>query len=82
MDEVDAQRALSSAPLAVSQNRKFLRYINPQKAIRNHVATEDWTVNESFTVTRTAITLIFDLFIDMKHSTNLRTTAKALVHGV
>lgn len=65
----------------MSQNRKFLRYINPQKAIRDHVAAEDWTVNKSFTVTETAITLIFDLFIYIKHSTNLRTTTRSPVHG-
>ena len=59
-----------------------LGYTNPQKAIRDHVDAEDRTVNDSFTVNGTAITLIFDLFIHMKHSTNLRTTAKALAHDV
>ena len=35
-----------------------LRYSNPQKAIRDHVDEEDRTVNESFTVHGTPITLI------------------------
>lgn len=35
-----------------------LRYTNPQKAIRDHVDEEDRTVNESFTVHGTPITLI------------------------
>lgn len=35
-----------------------LKYSNPQKAIRDHVDEEDRTVNESFTVHGTAITLI------------------------
>lgn len=35
-----------------------LRYTNPQKAIRDHVDEEDRTVNDSFTVHGTPITLI------------------------
>ena len=35
-----------------------LGYTNPQKAIRDHVDAEDRTVNDSFTVNGTAITLI------------------------
>jgi len=35
-----------------------LGYNNPQKAIRDHVDAEDRTVNESFTVNGTAVTLI------------------------
>ena len=35
-----------------------LGYSNPQKAIRDHIDSEDRTVNESFTVNGTAITLI------------------------
>lgn len=35
-----------------------LGYSNPQKAIRDHVDGEDRTVNESFTVNGTAVTLI------------------------
>lgn len=35
-----------------------LMYTNPQKAVRDHVAEEDRTVNESFTVNGTAATLI------------------------
>ena len=35
-----------------------LGYSNPQKAIRNHIDSEDRTVNESFTVNGTPITLI------------------------
>ena len=35
-----------------------LRYSNPQKAIRDHADEEDRTVNESFTVHGTPITLI------------------------
>lgn len=35
-----------------------LGYSNPQKAIRDHVDAEDMTVNESFTVNGTAVTLI------------------------
>ena len=35
-----------------------LGYTNPQKAIRDHVDEEDRTVNESFTVNGTPITLI------------------------
>lgn len=35
-----------------------LGYTNPQKAIRDHVDTEDTTVNESFTVNGTQGTLI------------------------
>lgn len=35
-----------------------LKYSNPQKAIRDHVDEEDRTVNDSFTVHGTAITLI------------------------
>lgn len=37
---------------------QMLGYTNPQKAIRDHVETEDKTVNESFTVNGTAPTLI------------------------
>lgn len=36
----------------------ILEYKNPQKALRDHVDTEDKTVNESFTVNGTAVTLI------------------------
>lgn len=36
----------------------FLGYSNPQKAVRDHVFEEDRTVNESFTVNGTPITLI------------------------
>ena len=35
-----------------------LMYTNPQKAVRDHVAEEDRTVNDSFTVNGTAATLI------------------------
>lgn len=35
-----------------------LGYSNPQKAVRDHVFEEDRTVNESFTVNGTPITLI------------------------
>ena len=35
-----------------------LMYTNPQKAVRDHVAEEDRTVNDSFTVNGTASTLI------------------------
>lgn len=37
---------------------RALGYTNPQKAIRDHVDCEDRTVNESFTVNGTPITLI------------------------
>ena len=37
---------------------EVLGYSNPQKAIRDHVDDDDRTVNESFTVNGTAITLI------------------------
>lgn len=37
---------------------KILGFTNPQKAIRDHVDEEDRTVNESFTVNGTALTLI------------------------
>lgn len=37
---------------------RALGYTNPQKAIRDHVDAEDRTVNESFTVNGTPITLI------------------------
>ena len=36
----------------------ILGYSNPQKAVRDHVDLEDRTVNESFTVNGTAVTLI------------------------
>ena len=36
----------------------ILGYSNPQKAVRDHVDHEDRTVNESFTVNGTPITLI------------------------
>lgn len=35
-----------------------LGYANPQKAVRDHVDEEDRTVNDSFTVNGTTITLI------------------------
>ena len=36
----------------------ILGYTNPQKAVRDHVDDEDRTVNDSFTVNGTAVTLI------------------------
>ena len=37
---------------------RALGYTNPQKAVRDHVDGEDRTVNESFTVNGTPLTLI------------------------
>ena len=50
---------LDGTPYFVGKDvAEVLGYSNPQKAIRDHVDDEDRTVNESFTVNGTAITLI------------------------
>lgn len=50
---------MDGAPYFVGKDvAQVLGYSNPQKAIRDHVDDEDRTVNESFTVNGTAITLI------------------------
>ena len=50
---------LDGAPWLVGKDvAEALGYTNPQKAIRDHVDEEDRTVNDSFTVNGTPITLI------------------------
>ena len=51
--EIDGEPWLVGKDVALA-----LGYTNPQKAIRDHVDAEDRTVNDSFTVNGTAITLI------------------------
>ena len=51
--EIDGEPYLVGKDVAMA-----LGYTNPQKAIRDHVDEDDRTVNESFTVNGTAITLI------------------------
>lgn len=53
----------------------ILGYSNPQKAVRDHVDHEDRTVNESFTVNGTPVTLInesglYSLIISSKLAEN------------
>lgn len=55
----------------------ILKYTNPQKAIRDHVDSEDRTVNESFTVNGTMATLINESgFYSLVLSSKLPTAKK------
>ena len=63
--------------LVVKDVALILKYTNPQKAIRDHVDSEDRTVNESFTVNGTMATLINESgFYSLVLSSKLPTAKK------
>lgn len=59
-----------------------LGYSNPQKAIRDHIDSEDRTVNESFTVNGTPITLINESGLYSLILSSKLPTAKEFKHWV
>jgi anti-repressor protein len=59
-----------------------LGYTNPQKAIRDHVDEEDRTVNESFTVNGTAVTLVNESGIYALILTSKLPKAKEFKHWI